>query len=216
MTEKPEIYVKTDITPDDLFVALAAALHPAWHQSVIVLAEATQEVSEKIDRLVESKGKDLRPRARELIESLVNYLDAAGGDADADGDDDLEQVGDDEPSLGSFDRMTDQTHAWRGGNYDPDAEVDDCDREDCDPDEAKQQPPEMGGAADPKASGRFMGPNVRRIPHAAAAVVWDALMKSSRAVPWQARLMIALEEQIFEQHELALGGMKQQQTECEA
>ena len=60
--------------------------------------------------------------------------------------------GDDaEPSLGSFDRMTDQSKAWRTQSLwafpKVDAELDDCDRKDADPDRAKQQPPEMGGAA---------------------------------------------------------------------
>jgi hypothetical protein len=44
-----------------------------------------------------------------------------------------EDEGDNEPSLGSFDRMTDQDNA----------EQDDCDSEDADPYEAKQQPPKM-------------------------------------------------------------------------
>lgn len=62
-------------------------------------------------------------------------------------DDDREDVGDDEPSLGSFDRMTNQEKSWR--TQSPwafpavDAEQDDCDREDDDPNEDKQQPPEM-------------------------------------------------------------------------
>ena len=53
-----------------------------------------------------------------------------------------------EPSLGSFDRMIDQSKAWRTSGslwaYPPlDAEVDDSDREDCDPDECKLQPAVM-------------------------------------------------------------------------
>ncbi len=47
--------------------------------------------------------------------------------------------------------MINQEKSWRQrGLCDfpaVDAEVDDCDREDDDPDEAKQQPPEMGGTA---------------------------------------------------------------------
>ena len=66
-------------------------------------------------------------------------------------DDDREPDEGAEPSLGSFVRMTDQSKAWRTQSLWAfpafDGEVDDCDREDCDPDEAKQQPPEMGGAA---------------------------------------------------------------------
>jgi hypothetical protein len=48
-------------------------------------------------------------------------------------DDDREAVGDDEPSLGSFDRMTDQSKSWRQGHLweipEVDAEQDDADAE---------------------------------------------------------------------------------------
>jgi hypothetical protein len=47
--------------------------------------------------------------------------------------------------------MTDQSKAWRQQSQWAfpvvDAEQDDCDREDCDPNEAKHQPAEMEGAA---------------------------------------------------------------------
>lgn len=43
----------------------------------------------------------------------------------------------------------DQIKAWSGGYIDIDIELDDCDREDEDPNEEKQQPPLMGGAARP-------------------------------------------------------------------
>ncbi|MDA9435144.1 hypothetical protein XH88_25735 [Bradyrhizobium sp. CCBAU 51627] len=46
-----------------------------------------------------------------------------------------------EPSLGSLDRTLDQVR-WAMGAC-SDLEYDDCDREDDDPDEAKQQAPEM-------------------------------------------------------------------------
>ena len=62
-------------------------------------------------------------------------------------DDDREQVGDDEPSLGSFERMTNQDNAWRtqslGAFPAVDGEVDDCDREDADLDECNLQPPAL-------------------------------------------------------------------------
>ena len=63
-----------------------------------------------------------------------------------DGNDEPE--GHDEPSLGSFDRIIDQSKSWRTSGslwaYPPlDAEVDDCDREDCDPEECKLQPAVM-------------------------------------------------------------------------
>lgn len=50
--------------------------------------------------------------------------------------------GDDfEPSLGSFDRLSDQIKAWQSRDLMAvDGEADDCDREDDDPDEAKLCP----------------------------------------------------------------------------
>lgn len=43
--------------------------------------------------------------------------------------------------------MMGQIKAWSGAHFDIDNELDDCDREDDDPNEDKQQPPLMGGAA---------------------------------------------------------------------
>ena len=88
-------------------------------------------------------------RCRSLIDTLIDVLDEIDPDPDLE-EDDREEVGDDEPSLGSFDRMTDQDMSWRQRLRDIpeyDAEQDDCDSEDADPDEDKQQPPEMGGVA---------------------------------------------------------------------
>lgn len=88
-----------------------------------------------MDLLFETKSSDMRPRAGALIESLFNYhnyLDAAGGDADLEEEGDRGEVGDDQPSLGSFDRMTNQEKSWRTRSLWPfpavDGEVDDCDR----------------------------------------------------------------------------------------
>jgi hypothetical protein len=93
----------------------------------------------------------LREEARNEIDQLIRFLDSTENHMELEDDGDLEQVGDDEPSLGSFDRMPDQDKSWRQVSIwafpEIDGEVDDCDREDCDPDEHKQQPPEMGGAA---------------------------------------------------------------------
>ncbi len=92
------------------------------------------------------------PCTRQLVADLIDWLDKyADLDPDQEDEGDREEVGDDEPSLGSFDRMVDQDKAWRTQSLwafpAVDGEVDDCDREDCDPSEDKQQPPEMGGAA---------------------------------------------------------------------
>ena len=96
----------------------------------------------------------LRRKASDEIDRLLAFLDASDPYVSTeleqeDGDDEPE--GHEEPSLGSFDRMTDQSKAWRQQSLwafpAVDAEVDDCDREEDDPDEAKQQPPEMEGVA---------------------------------------------------------------------
>jgi hypothetical protein len=83
------------------------------------------------------------------IERLITFLDACDPYVvnELEGDDDREEVGDREPSLGSFDRMINQEKSYRQAFCaagDTDAEQDDCDREDDDPDEAKDQPLEMG------------------------------------------------------------------------
>jgi hypothetical protein len=92
---------------------------------------------------------------RELVDMMIEYLDGIDPDPDLEPSfgsvaygcgaqaDECEPPEDAEPSLGSFDRITDQTRAWRSGVHFLDAEQDDCDREDDDPDEEKQQPLEM-------------------------------------------------------------------------
>ena len=96
----------------------------------------------------------LRRKASDEIERLLAFLDASDPYVSTeleqeDGNDEPE--GHEEPSLGSFDRITDQSKAWRQQSLwafpAVDAEADDCDREEDDPDEAKQQPPEMEGVA---------------------------------------------------------------------
>ncbi len=88
----------------------------------------------------------LRKKASAEIERLLAFLDQS--DEYVMTERELEEEGDDadhEPALGAFDRMTDQDRAWRTvqGEFiaGTDAEVDDCDREDDDPDEARDQPP---------------------------------------------------------------------------
>ena len=51
-------------------------------------------------------------RSRELVESLVNFLDIVDGNPDIEECDDDGEGEDAEPSLGSFDRMTDQSKSW--------------------------------------------------------------------------------------------------------
>jgi hypothetical protein len=115
-----ELYFKTDISPEEVFIAIGR----------------------------------LRMEARREINRLIQFLDKTDDyvSRELEDDDDREQVGDDEPSLGSFDRMTNQEKSWQKVDRNPDVygwsggvdlEQDDCDYEDADPNEAKQQPPEM-------------------------------------------------------------------------
>jgi len=115
-------YYKTPVTPEEAFQAIG---------------RLRKEARDEIDRLIRFLDKTDDYVSRELEQE--------------DGNDEPE--GDDEPSLGSFDRMTDQEKSWRKVDRNPDVygwsggvdnEQDDCDYEDDDPDEAKQQPPEMG------------------------------------------------------------------------
>ena len=89
----------------------------------------------------------------DVVERLLGVLDMIEGDPDLEENGDLEpsigtcyqgvvdaelDTADDEPSLGSFDRMVDQTKSYRqtvGWNRSQDFEQDDCDREDGDQDE---------------------------------------------------------------------------------
>lgn len=88
----------------------------------------------------------LRKEARDEIDRLIRFLDETDNHMELEPEDEGDDA-DDEPSLGSFDRMADQSKAWRRQGLWAfpvvDGEADDCDREDDDPNEAKQQPPEM-------------------------------------------------------------------------
>jgi hypothetical protein len=73
-----------------------------------------------------------RREAREEIGRLIAFLDDSDPYvmSELEDDDDLEEVGDSEPSLGSFDRVTDQEKSWRAmGAADLDAEMDTSDDE---------------------------------------------------------------------------------------
>jgi hypothetical protein len=81
----------------------------------------------------------VRKAARDEIERLIAWLDSTiDVDEDSAADDEPCDDRELEPSLGSFDRMSDQIKAWQGGNYDVDAELDRCDDEDSDPAEASE------------------------------------------------------------------------------
>jgi hypothetical protein len=92
----------------------------------------------------------VRRTVRDEIERLIDWLDAtidvdqdaAVDDGPCDGDPDAE------PSLGSFDRMSDQIKAWSHRGWgDVDMELDRCDDEDADPAERSEQPAEMADRA---------------------------------------------------------------------
>ena len=87
--------------------------------------------------------RKLRKDASDEIDRLLEFLDASDIDPDLEpslgsefypGSDECEQCADFEPTLGSFDRMADQSKAWRQvqgeHSHMVDAEQDRCDFED--------------------------------------------------------------------------------------
>lgn len=92
------------------------------------------------------------------IVRLIAFLDASDPYVltELEDDDDREEVGDGEPSLGSFDRVTNQEKSWRGnGVADVDAELDAADEEpalgsiDChSPEQRSQEHWAAGGRRD--------------------------------------------------------------------
>ena len=143
------------------FAALSAAVHPAWHQAILRLADVAERVCERLDWVLDhhqdnDPSSEYARNCRELVDMMLEYLDGIDPDPDLEPtyggtcrdyrEDECEPSEDAEPSLGSFNRMTNQDHAYRqSGWHQPgsDLELDDCDREVDDPDEAKQQAPEM-------------------------------------------------------------------------
>jgi hypothetical protein len=108
------LYRRTDISPEDFFQ---------------VLGRARRAARDEIERLIE------------WLDSTIDVdEDSAVDDEGCDGDTDAE------PSLGSCDRLSNQIRGWgaAGTGADVDCELDDCDREDADPVEAKLQPAVMG------------------------------------------------------------------------
>lgn len=82
--------------------------------------------------------RKLRKAARDEIDRLLDFLDASDDYVQTELEDAVDDVacdgeGDEEPSLGSFDRMTDQSKSWvsvQGAHIaQSDAEKDDCDAE---------------------------------------------------------------------------------------
>ncbi len=92
------------------------------------LAMQQQDRAEALQRL-----RGLRKEASDEIDRLLGFLDASDIDPDLEETGDDEEGADTEPSLGSFDRMVDQSKAWRQNAgelcFSIDAEQDDADNE---------------------------------------------------------------------------------------
>ena len=83
----------------------------------------------------------LRKEARDEIDRLIRFLDETDNHMEREPDDEADES-ELEPSLGSFDRMADQSKAWRQSAgelcFSMDAEQDDADNEDSDPTEESE------------------------------------------------------------------------------
>ncbi|MBW7968603.1 hypothetical protein [Bradyrhizobium sp. BR 10289] len=126
----------------DSFAALAAAVHPDWHKAILRLAKATERVEKRIDEMGLCKTPlTFQRKMRQMVDDLLVLLDGMDDDPDLEPtaggscDDECEPDQDGEPSLG-------WTTSGLMGDVN-DLELDDCDREDDDPNEEKQQAPEM-------------------------------------------------------------------------
>jgi hypothetical protein len=127
--------------PVESFAALAAAVHPAWHQAIIRLANASERVAFRLEAFMGTPiNGGMARHARELVKDLIDFLDQLDADPDLEptcgvaygqppGADECEPPEDDEPSLGSLDRAVDQARAWRWDRFSIDREQDDCDDE---------------------------------------------------------------------------------------
>jgi hypothetical protein len=73
----------------------------------------------------------MRREARNEISRLIQFLDQSDEYvmSELEDDDDREEGGDSEPSLGSFDGMTNQEKSYRGGSSESDVELDTADDE---------------------------------------------------------------------------------------
>jgi len=83
----------------------------------------------------------LRKEARDEIDRLIRFLDSTDNHMELEPEDEADDS-ETEPSLGSFDRMADQSKAWQqtAGElcFSIDAEQDDADDEDSDPAEESE------------------------------------------------------------------------------
>jgi hypothetical protein len=151
-----------DAVPSPKFDNLAIAVSPAWHQAVLRLANASERVANRLEWVCTNNQDDdpdgtYADHCRELVADLLEFLDGIDPDPDLEPSfgfmngpamqDECEIPEDAEPSLGSFDRMTDQSKSWLvccrnvdlyGWTANNDNELDDCDHEDADPEELSE------------------------------------------------------------------------------
>jgi hypothetical protein len=103
------------------FPALSAAVSPAWHQAVIRLASAPEQVACRLELWIATNNREgnFVREARNLAKDLIGFLDEVDGDPDLEpslgygwrGGDDREQEDEhDEPSLGWTDREAMRGH----------------------------------------------------------------------------------------------------------
>jgi hypothetical protein len=126
------------------------AVPPKWGEAILRLAKATERVAAKLDELpATTADAQYIPKARELAKSLIDFLDGLEEDPDLEPTlgymngppemDECEIPEDAEPSLGSFDRLMDQSKSWNQAiSWGVDYEQDDCDKEDDDPAEESE------------------------------------------------------------------------------
>jgi hypothetical protein len=92
-------------------VSAAGGAMPEIESALYLPTDVTpEEVFQAIGRL--------RKEARDEIDRLIRFLDETDNHMEREPDDD-EPVEDEEPSLGSFDCMTDQSKSWAGRKCDP-------------------------------------------------------------------------------------------------
>lgn len=84
------------------FAALAAAVHPAWHQAIIRLANASERVTFRLEAFMGTPIGCMARHARELVKDLIDFPDQIEADPDLEPtaggscDDECEPPGDDE------------------------------------------------------------------------------------------------------------------------
>lgn len=82
----------------------------------------TAAIERDLRALMGNTGKELRPMIEKLTEELIAFLDDTAGDPDLEPDNDAEEGGDEEPTLGSVPCINQQrwaqgySNSWFGGD----------------------------------------------------------------------------------------------------